>query len=86
MQATYSLGKELAAFCTPNALAMVTNSEGIMMMVVVFCSAPTSEIICMRRSFKTMSFYRLARNYWALNQLMLNFLNVHKKQLTSITL
>jgi hypothetical protein len=29
---------------------MATNSLGIMTIVIVFCSAPTSVIICMRRS------------------------------------
>jgi hypothetical protein len=34
----------------PSARAIPTNSLGIMMIVMVFCSAPTSVIICIRRN------------------------------------
>jgi hypothetical protein len=35
---------------------MATNSLGIMMIVIVFCSAPASVIICMRRSSRPAGF------------------------------
>ena len=41
--------------------ASVTNSLGIMTMVVVFCSAPTSVIICMRRSSSASGFSVMTR-------------------------
>jgi hypothetical protein len=40
----------------PIVSANVTNSLGIITMVVVFCSAPTSVIICMRRNSSASGF------------------------------
>src|SRR4030081_3463364 len=39
-----------------SAPAIVTNPLGIMMIVMVFCSAPTSVIICMRRGSRPAGF------------------------------
>jgi len=60
MQATYSVGEDLAAFCPPKAFTMVINTEGIMGLL-------------------SMIFYRVLEIAVALNQLVLNFLKVHKK-------
>src|SRR5215831_4432573 len=44
--------------------ASSTNSLGIMMMVMVFCSAPTSVIICMRRSSSPAGFCMMICEAW----------------------
>src|SRR5690349_5331053 len=54
---------------SPRLRASDTNSLGIMTMVMVFCSAPTSVIICMRRSSSAEGFRMMtsaaSRSCWA---------------------
>jgi len=52
----------LALNALPMLSAIVTNSEGMSTIVVVFCSDPTSVIICMRRSSSASGFLVMMRD------------------------